>query len=453
MSASPTPARRPSLLVASIPLFGHLGPVLRLGAELARRGWRVTVATSEEGRQHVERVPGVEFCNLGHGGMELAEAERIIAEVTAEPDLARGTLKVLSGMAQTWTPMFDGLRAHVAKDRPDVMLVDLATTAGLDVAGEAGIPCVVNNADLLTVLPAGLLPAEPAVPLLFSRRSIHDVNALDRLLYPLRRWLAARVGALIVGRIQNRCRALRALPPVDFNTRLQGTPIINNSAFGLEYARALPPLMHMVGPILPPDEPLSPTEDSWLRDGKPVVFVNMGTVATPSKEHVQKIAEGLASDRFRALWVLRAPSQPWLPANVPSNIRVTTWVSSQMGVLKHPNVRAFVSHCGTNSVQESLACGTPVVGFPMFAAQEDMGLRVMDARVGVALDKHHFTPDALRDAVTRVMEDPAFRKNIPAIQSSFRLAGGVGRAADVVEDFAKVGAAHLSPGWKAPEAA
>ena len=48
----------------------------------------------------------------------------------------------------------------------------------------------------------------------------------------------------------------------------------------------------------------------------------------------------------------------------------------------------------------------------------------------------------LSGAIQRVLRDGAFRRPIPAIQSSFQLAGGARRAADVIEHFVAVGAAH-----------
>jgi len=71
-------------------------------------------------------------------------------------------------------------------------------------------------------------------------------------------------------------------------------------------------------------------------------------------------------------------------------MRILDWVSSPRAVLAHPNVRAFVSHCGINSVHESLAAGTPIVGIPMLADQRDMAARVADAGVGVWMDKSRF---------------------------------------------------------------
>ena len=96
-------------------------------------------------------------------------------------------------------------------------------------------------------------------------------------------------------------------------------------------------------------------------------------------------------------------------------------------------------------MHESLQAGTPLVGLPLFADHRDYALRAQDAGVGLCVEKHRFTPEGLRQAVLRVSREEAFMRNIPAIQSSFALAGGVHRAADLIEHAAAVGTAHDLP--------
>ena len=135
-----------------------------------------------------------------------------------------------------------------------------------------------------------------------------------------------------------------------------------------------------------------------------------------------------------------------LPPDLPPSIRVEEWVSSQIAVLQHANVRAFVSHCGTNSVQESVWAGTPVVGIPLFAAQGDMAIRLQDAGIGSWLDKHRFAPEQLREHVRHACRSDEFRAKVSALQSGFALAGGVARAADLIEQAAAAGAVRIAAG-------
>jgi UDP:flavonoid glycosyltransferase YjiC (YdhE family) len=429
---------QPSVLFACLPLYGHLGPLQRQAKELARRGWTVRIASTDEARPYFgENMADVEFVNIGSGGLSPAEAQAIVSRVSAEPDFLKGMMQIVNSLIDTWPTQYDGFATVIAQHRPTCMVVDFATTAALDAAEAAGVPFIVNNADLLPVLPGGLFPPANDVPPLFAGKSKQTLGRVDRFLAPVTRWVNETGARLTVGLAQNRCRRLRGLPPIDYHKRLAGKRILVNSAFGIEYERPLPPEMYLVGPMLDPNEPpLTKEENDWLTNGPPVVFVNLGTVAQPTREHVRKLAEGLTSPNFRVLWVLRPPARDYLLDTLPPTIRIESWVSSQVRVLEHPNVRAFVSHCGTNSVQESLYAGTPVVGFPMFAAQRDMGSRLTDAGVGVQLDKARFTPEALRAAVEQVLKNDAFQRATQPIRKQFDAAGGVSRAADLIEAFA-----------------
>ncbi|KAF7006376.1 hypothetical protein CFC21_021425 [Triticum aestivum] len=70
---------------------------------------------------------------------------------------------------------------------------------------------------------------------------------------------------------------------------------------------------------------------------------------------------------------------------------VRCW-APQVEILAHPATGAFLTHCGWNSAQESLACGVPMVGWPLSAEQfynakllaEEMGVCVELARGATA---------------------------------------------------------------------
>jgi polyene glycosyltransferase len=135
---------------------------------------------------------------------------------------------------------------------------------------------------------------------------------------------------------------------------------------------------------------------------------------------------------LRTLWVLRCEARD-IARRISAGLRRESWVSSQIAVLRHPNTRAFVCHCGVNSVHEAVICGVPIVGIPLFADQQDMAIRGLDAGVALLLPKHALKTDAVRAAVRRAAEEPSFRRPMPRL----RAAGGVERAADLLEDAAR----------------
>ncbi len=431
---------RPYALFTSIPFIGHLNPLLRQADELVRRGWRVSVAAFEPVSGYVKKnFPDITFISFGEPPATADEAEAFLTRVCEERSWLKSTMMLLEPLQSFWSPMFDALLSEVRRDRPDVMVIDFASSAGLDAAELEKIPFVINNADLLTVLPAVLLPFTAKAPQLFSGHSIHRMGPLQKVSAFVGRALGIGIAQLTINRRTNKMRSTRGLSPVDHLRRLKGRTILVNSAFGLEYKRPIPSWIHMTGPMLTEAMlDLPENWNTWLNDGLPVVYVNLGTLSSPSVEQLQRMCTAFNTDRFKVLWVMRQSVRLRLPNVLPPNVRIENWVPSPMGILRHPNVTAFVSHCGVNSVYESIEAGTPIIALPMFAAQYDMGMRVKDAGLGLLLNKALFTPKELQSAILEIIQNQRFSANISTVKQSFREAGGVQRAADLITHEAKL---------------
>lgn len=112
---------------------------------------------------------------------------------------------------------------------------------------------------------------------------------------------------------------------------------------------------------------------SWL-DSQPeqsVVFLCFGSLGLFSKEQLKEIAVGLEKSGQRFLWVVRNPpelqnqTEPDLNYLLPEGFLnrtgnrgmvVKSW-APQVPVLNHKAVGGFVTHCGWNSILESVCAG------------------------------------------------------------------------------------------------
>lgn len=427
-----------SALFISIPFIGHLTPLLRQAEELARRGWQVRIASSEEIRPFVEAdtciAQGIQFISLGKLSTFQDEFSRIEQSFSNEKSFLRTSLDIVNALWLIWDVYFDALTEVVQQERPDVMIVDFVTRAGVDVAEAQGIPVVINNPDLLRTVSIAYLPSAYDVPLPYLGHSIHQMPWHRRWSYPLLRWLTGLLVEATMGRKLNQLRATKDLKSLTMNQALAKHRLIVDCAFGLEYPRPLPPNIEMVGPMLPRVVgPLPADVEAWLNKKLPVVYVNLGTVAIASPNQIDRMYKAFEHLPFRVWWILRPEMHPFLPSAIAPNIRIDSWEPPLLSVLQHANVRAFVSHCGINSVHESMASGTPIVGIPMLADQLDMAMRVADAGVGLFVNKLSFTPSELHSKIEQTISDPTFVEAIPAIQASFEQAGGTSYAADLIE--------------------
>ncbi|XVF12577.1 hypothetical protein REPUB_Repub08aG0130800 [Reevesia pubescens] len=130
---------------------------------------------------------------------------------------------------------------------------------------------------------------------------------------------------------------------------------------------------------------------TWL-DKQPsnsVVFLCFGSLGLFSMEQLKEIAVGLERSGQRFLWVVRNPpsenlnvaikeqAEPDLNTLLPKGFLertkerghvVKSW-APQVAVLNHDSVGGFVTHCGWNSVLESVCAGVPMLAWPLYAEQ------------------------------------------------------------------------------------
>ncbi|KAM3209296.1 hypothetical protein ACQJBY_063777 [Aegilops geniculata] len=137
------------------------------------------------------------------------------------------------------------------------------------------------------------------------------------------------------------------------------------------------------------DRDISDWLDSRLAMDRPVLYVAFGSQADLSRAQLEEIAVGLDHSGVDFLWVVRSK---WFSSEDRFNDRfgdrgkVVEGFINQLGVLGHKSVKGFFTHCGWNSVLESITMGVPILAFPMAAEQKlnakfvvdviHMGLRV-----------------------------------------------------------------------------
>ncbi|XP_028778903.1 UDP-glucose flavonoid 3-O-glucosyltransferase 6-like [Neltuma alba] len=144
---------------------------------------------------------------------------------------------------------------------------------------------------------------------------------------------------------------------------------------------------------------------AWLNDQPPssVLFMCFGSRGYfEDGDQVREIARALERSGVHFLWSLRKPppdtvtapgvyAYPDLAEVLPEGFlertagtgRVIGW-APQAQILVHEAVGGFVSHCGWNSVLESIYYGVPIATWPLFADQEMNAFEVVrELKLGV----------------------------------------------------------------------
>lgn len=113
--------------------------------------------------------------------------------------------------------------------------------------------------------------------------------------------------------------------------------------------------------------------------------------------------------------------------HIPNNFEVKNSVE-QITILQEADV--FITHCGMNSVNESLYYGVPMVLFPQHSEQRMVANRVTYLGAGIMLKKNK--PEDIKGSVFKVMNDNEYEENAIKLSKSFYNAGGSKKAADVI---------------------
>ncbi|HET6209268.1 MAG TPA: nucleotide disphospho-sugar-binding domain-containing protein, partial [Jatrophihabitans sp.] len=187
----------------------------------------------------------------------------------------------------------------------------------------------------------------------------------------------------------------------------------------------LPAHCVLVGPALGdrPDDPEFPWQDWDSRRRQ--VLVTVGT----SSEH-------LAADFYRRVLAGLRPLadrvQPVLACSTelvpdPPDFALVVQRVPMLEVL--PRLSAVLCHAGLGTVTEALAFGVPLVLAPVRHDQPAVARQVAAAGAGRLVDFAAATPEQLTEALTAVLDDPAYRAAAERIAADFAAAGGAGRAA------------------------
>ncbi|PIA30151.1 hypothetical protein AQUCO_05700092v1 [Aquilegia coerulea] len=145
----------------------------------------------------------------------------------------------------------------------------------------------------------------------------------------------------------------------------------------------------------------------WLDDREPesVLYVNYGCVAVISSENFKELAWGIANSKQPFLWIVRPDVVKDGPAvlseefleEIKDRGMIVSWCAQEK-VLGHPSVGAFLTHCGWNSMTETICGGVPVMCWPFNADQQTNCHCACTSSIwGIGME---INPDVKRDQVS-----------------------------------------------------
>jgi hypothetical protein len=277
--------------------------------------------------------------------------------------------------------MRPGQECLIRESSPDAVVTDVHFFWTTDVAADLGVPCIRFHA-------VGIF-SSLAMRHIMLAGGVGEAAATDGAVAVLR--FRAPEIRIPVTELPEYMRKQQQVSDLSTGSHINSAlnrcfGVVANTFFDLEHgycelyvANGYAKRAYFVGPLaLPLPQATASTGNShcidWL-DKKPdhsVVYLCFGTFAPVSDAQLRELALGLEASVKPFLWVVRsdswAPPEGWTERVGDRGLVVIDW-APQTAILAHPAVGAFVTHCGWNSVMETIVAGVPVLTWPMVFEQ------------------------------------------------------------------------------------
>lgn len=382
-----------------IPAHGHTNPTLGIVRELVSLGHEVLYYSYNMLKEKIENT-GAKFVSCDDYDME----QKLSPEDGARlgKDLAFST-KIL---VDTTLALDDMVCSQIKELQPDCIVADSMAIWGKCVALKFGIPFISSTTTFAFNQHSAKIMKQSIgqiFGMIFSMGKIQkDIIRLQNKDYPINN---------VLDIIKN-----------DDNT----DTIVYTSPEFQPCSETFSDKYTFIGPSI------RPITDEIVKTHKKLIYISMGTVINNNAGFYHNCIKAFADTDFQVIMSVGNLTDMTKFKNLPENIFVYQNVD-QIAVLSKADV--FISHCGMNSVNESLYYGVPLVMFPQTPEQGGVANRVSQLKAGVMLKKN--TVKNIQNAVKSLIDDGEYRKNAISISDGFKKCSGVKGAVEKILNICK----------------
>ncbi|CAH2064450.1 unnamed protein product [Thlaspi arvense] len=404
---------RPHAAMFASPGMGHVIPVIELGKRLAgSHGFHVTIFVLEADAASAQS----QFLNSPCSDKTLVDVVGLPSpDISGLVDSSTNIgIKLLTMMRET----IPTLRSKIAEmqHKPTALIVDLFGMDALRLGGEFNMLTyifVASNARLLAMIiyfptlekdveEDHIIKKKPlAVP---GCEPVRFEDTLETFLDPTAELYREFIPFGLV------------FPTVDGIIVNTWDDIEPKTLKSLQNPKLLGRIARVpVYPVGPLSRPVDPSKTNhpvldWLnkQPDESVLYISFGSGGSLTAKQLTELAWGLELSQQRFVWVVRPPvdgsacseyfsvnsgeirdgTPDYLPKEFVNRTQerglvVSSW-APQAEILAHQAVGGFLTHCGWNSILESVVSGVPMIAWPLFADQM-MNATLLNEEIGIAV--------------------------------------------------------------------
>ena len=376
-----------------IPAHGHTNPMIPVAAELTKRGARVRFYSFVPFEEKI-RSSGAEFISCDRFLGDLTKAEEAGLKRVSAAEMTIQDLRITKAMDSFLSEEF-------AEYQPQVIYSDSVCFWGKLSAARHKIPLVISTSTFA-----------------FNELSSRDIRNSP-----------AELADLVLG-LPRISRELKSMEKYGYHIRNAMTLIAsgNDTDTVVYTSKGFQPCAEsfsdhylFAGPSIPKDFPLKP------KPKRPLIYISMGTVINERPGFYRTCMQALGDLDADIILSCGNAVDPSSLEPLPENFRVFPSVD-QKDVLSGASL--FLSHCGMNSVSESLFFGVPLILFPQTNEQKAVAARVKERNAGVLLEED--SAEAIRSAALKILNVQSYTEAAQDCRSEFLACPGPAGAAEFI---------------------
>lgn len=376
-----------------IPAYGHTNPTIEVVRELVKRGHQVHYYSFHEFRSRIEEAGAV--CIPCDVYMPPAPKD-------LDKKVGRDLSSLVDMTVDVTLAMEDKVLSELRAWKPDCIVSDSICIWGKLYAKKLNVPFVCSTTTFAFNQQTAQLMKQSLSELLHMMAGMPRINARLRQLrrhgYEIRRFYEL---------LQN-----------DNDTET----IVYTSKEFQPMSETFSDKFTFTGPSIALPKP------SGHKKSRPLVYISLGTVLNRQEDFYRSCMEALKSEDLDVIMTVGGRTDVSDLGVIPDNFQIAPRVN-QLEVLQEAD--AFLTHCGMNSVSESLYIGVPMVLFPQQPEEGVVARRVQEVGAGILLTGTEVS--VIRESILQALKNTRMCENAAGIGESFRKAGGAQKAADVIE--------------------